>query len=247
MIVSPDRDLSSALPEGTETVVQPEADGTGGAVRAALDLIGARRPSSCSPAITRCLGRGRQALLAAHADAGAAATLMTIELDDPGSYGRIVRDEGGDVERSSRPRSPAKLPAEQLAIREVNTGTYVFDAAPLADALGRSATTTPRASTTSATCCRCCGAAGLRVAAHSPPTTRQPRRQQPRRPRRRRGEARGAILEGHMLAGVTVIDPASTWIDADVEIDTDVRIEPGTLLRGRTGSARARWSARTRR
>jgi bifunctional UDP-N-acetylglucosamine pyrophosphorylase/glucosamine-1-phosphate N-acetyltransferase len=47
-------------------------------------------------------------------------------------------------------------------------------------------------------------------------------------------EARRRLLEAHMLAGVTVADPASTWIDAGVEIAADARIEPGTSLRGRT-------------
>ena len=47
-------------------------------------------------------------------------------------------------------------------------------------------------------------------------------------------EARRRILDRHMLAGVTVVDPGSTWIDADVEIDADVRLEPGTTLRGAT-------------
>jgi bifunctional UDP-N-acetylglucosamine pyrophosphorylase/glucosamine-1-phosphate N-acetyltransferase len=47
-------------------------------------------------------------------------------------------------------------------------------------------------------------------------------------------EARRRILEAHMLAGVTVVDPASTWVDADVEIAADARIEPGTSLRGRS-------------
>src|SRR6476660_5726818 len=50
-------------------------------------------------------------------------------------------------------------------------------------------------------------------------------------------EGRRRILERHMLAGVTVVDPGSTWIDAGVEIGADVRIEPGTSLRGRTAVA----------
>ena len=60
-------------------------------------------------------------------------------------------------------------------------------------------------------------------------------------------EARRQILERHMLAGVTIIDPASTWIDADVEIAADATIEPGTSLRGATSDRRRlRSSARTR-
>ena len=58
-------------------------------------------------------------------------------------------------------------------------------------------------------------------------------------------QARRRILEAHMLAGVTVVDPASTWIDAGVEIAADARIEPGHQpARRRPRSAPARWSAR---
>src|SRR5207253_7145023 len=47
-------------------------------------------------------------------------------------------------------------------------------------------------------------------------------------------EARRRLLEAHMLAGATIVDPASTWVDAGVAIAADVRIEPGTTLRGET-------------
>src|SRR3712207_4802562 len=87
VIVSPDRDLSAALPDGTETVVQPEADGTGGAVRAAIDLVRDSDTvlvlSGDHPLISAEVVRG---LLDAHREAGAAATVMTTILDDPGTY-----------------------------------------------------------------------------------------------------------------------------------------------------------------
>src|SRR6188472_3963644 len=100
VIVSPNHDLSAALPDGTETVVQPEADGTGGAVRAAADavresdeviVLPGDHPLIPTEALTR--------LLAAHREAGAAGTVMTTHMDDPGTYGRVVRDANGDVER----------------------------------------------------------------------------------------------------------------------------------------------------
>src|SRR5687768_16215944 len=98
VIASPDRDLSAALPEGTEVVIQPEADGTGGAMRAAIELIrdsetvvvlSGDHPLISSEVISR--------LLATHAESGAAATVMTFVLDEPGAYGRIVRDAAGDI------------------------------------------------------------------------------------------------------------------------------------------------------
>ena len=61
--------------------------------------------------------------------------MLTIELDDPGSYGRVVRDGEGGVERVVEAKAGGDADADELAIREVNAGTYVFDAAPLAAAL----------------------------------------------------------------------------------------------------------------
>src|SRR4051794_17076756 len=100
-IVSPERDISAGLPEGGETVAQPQPDGTGGALRAALDQIREAETvvvlSGDHPLISSETIAG---LLAAHREAGAVATVMTAILEDPGSYGRIVRDEAsGDLLR----------------------------------------------------------------------------------------------------------------------------------------------------
>ena len=61
--------------------------------------------------------------------------MLTIELDDPGAYGRVVRDPDGEVERVVEAKAAGDASAEELAIREINAGTYAFDAAPLAAAL----------------------------------------------------------------------------------------------------------------
>ena len=74
-------------------------------------------------------------LLEAHESSGAAATMLTIELDDPASYGRVVRDGSGGVERVVEAKAAGDADPEQLAIREINAGTYAFDAAPLRAAL----------------------------------------------------------------------------------------------------------------
>ena len=107
-------------------------------------------------------------LLEAHAASGAAATMLTIELDDPGSYGRVVRDAAGEVERVVEAKAAGDADAEQLAIREINAGTYAFDAAPARRPPSPgSPTTTPRASTTCPTSSRPCA----RPATPSPPTS----------------------------------------------------------------------------
>src|SRR3954451_18359675 len=136
VIVSPDRDLTPGLPSGTETVIQPEPDGTGGAIRAAHDIVRASDTvlilSGDHPLITGEIVAG---MLETHRAADAAATVMTVQLDDPGAYGRIIRDSNGDLERIVETKDPTGVPPDQLAVREVNTGTYAFAAEPLLAAL----------------------------------------------------------------------------------------------------------------
>ena len=112
VIVSPDRDLASGLPEGTETVIQPEADGTGGAVRAAHDIVRDSDTvvvlSGDHPLIT---GEIVSALLETHRAAGAGATVMTVELDDPARLrAHRPRRRRRHRARSSRPRTPRRSP-----------------------------------------------------------------------------------------------------------------------------------------
>src|SRR5882757_8765388 len=121
VIVSPGRDLSPGLPEGVETVEQPESDGTGGAIRAALPLIETSETvlvlSGDVPLISTAT---IDELLAAHAATDAAATMLTIELDDPAAYGRVVRGTGGAVERVVEAKAAGDADPAQLQIREVN-------------------------------------------------------------------------------------------------------------------------------
>lgn len=236
VIVSPHRDLSPGMPGGTETVVQEVADGTGGALRAAAGVIAESETvvvlSGDHPLVSAEIVRE---LLDAHAGSGAAATVMTTELEDPGSYGRIVRSPDGDIERIVEVKQPADATEGELAIREVNTGTYVFAAAPLAEKLGRIGNDNSQGEYYLGDVLPLMRADGLRVAAHVAADSAVNLGVNNRADLALvEAEARRRILEGHMLAGVTVTDPGSTWVDADVEIAADSRIEPGTALRGVT-------------
>ncbi|MQA74245.1 MAG: UDP-N-acetylglucosamine diphosphorylase/glucosamine-1-phosphate N-acetyltransferase [Solirubrobacterales bacterium] len=238
VIVSPDRDLTPGLPTGTETVVQPEANGTGGAVRAAHDIV---RDSDTvvvlSGDVPLISGEVVAALLETHRAADAAATVLSVELEDPGSYGRIVRgDDGdGDVERIVETKHPEGMPAELLAIREINTGTYVFDAPPLVEALDRLAADEATGEYFLPDVLPTFREQGLRVVAHlsSDPNVNLGVNNRADLALVTR-EAQRQILERHMHAGVTVVDPGATWIEAEVEIAADTTIEPGTYLRGAT-------------
>ena len=236
VIVSPDRDLSAALPDGTETVVQPEADGTGGAVRAAAGLV--REAETVvvvpgdHPLISAPLLKG---LLDTHRDAGAAATVMTVELDDPGSYGRVVRNGAGEVERIVETKHPENVAPEVLATKEISTSTFAFDAEALMAALERLSSDNEAGEYYLGDVLPLMRADGATVAAYAAPDP------DANLGVNHRGDlalvtehARDKILQRHMLAGVTVVDPAATWIDADVEIGQDTTIEPGSVLRGAT-------------
>jgi bifunctional UDP-N-acetylglucosamine pyrophosphorylase/glucosamine-1-phosphate N-acetyltransferase len=235
-IVSPGMDLSAGLPADVETVEQPEPDGTGGAIRAAQGLIEASETvlvlSGDVPLLSAATIAG---LLEAHAASPAAATMLTIELDDPAAYGRVVRTGSGDVERVVEAKAAGDADPEQLAIGEINAGTYAFDAAPLAAALAGLSNDNAQGEYYLPDVFPALREAGHTVAAHLADDLAVTMGVNNRVDLAAvEAEARRRLLEAHMLAGVTVVDPGSTWIDAGVEIDADARIEPGTSLRGKT-------------
>jgi bifunctional UDP-N-acetylglucosamine pyrophosphorylase / glucosamine-1-phosphate N-acetyltransferase len=236
VIVSPDSPVPDALPNGTETVVQEQADGTGGALRAALEVIGASDTvvvlSGDHPLVsTEIIAE----LVSTHSDAGAGATVMTTKLENPGSYGRIVRGEDGSVERIVEAKKPGDATLEELQIKEINAGTYAFAGAPLADALGRIDNDNSQGEYYLGDVLPLIREAGLTIAAYESPDPGVNLGVNDRVDlARATEEARNRILERHMRDGVTILDPGATWVDADVEIAPDVTIAPGSSLRGST-------------
>lgn len=236
VIVSPERDLAPGLPNGTETIVQPEPDGTGGAIRAALDVVqGADTVvvlNGDHPLVSAAV---IAELVDAHRRAGAAATVMSVERDDAEELGRIVRDETGEFLRIVETKHAEGIPPEILAIREINTNQFAFDADALAAALVRLGNDNPAGEYYLGDTLPLIRAAGGRVIAHRTDELSVNIGVNDRADLARAAAiARARICENHMLAGVTIVDPAATWIDADVEIASDVTIEPGTVLRGTT-------------
>jgi bifunctional UDP-N-acetylglucosamine pyrophosphorylase/glucosamine-1-phosphate N-acetyltransferase len=236
VIVSPDQDLSAALPEGTETVVQPQPDGTGGAVRAAIDVVRASKTvvviNGDHPLVSAAVIRE---LLEAHRDAAAAATVISVYRDDREQLGRVVRGSDGEFDRIVETKHPEGIPPEVLAIREVNTNQFAFDARALAEALGRLSNDNAAGEYYIGDTLSLIREAGGRVIAHRTDDVRVNLGVNTQVELAHAAEeVRRAILDRHMLAGVRVTDPASTWIDADVAIAADATIEPGTTLRGAT-------------
>ena len=124
VVRSPDMDLGAALPAGTIEAIQPQSDGTGGAVAAALPLLaGSELPvvvlSGDVPLVT---AGSLEEMVAAHVLWETGATMVTAILDDPTGYGRVVRDAAGKVERVAETKVEGDATPEELSINEVNTG-----------------------------------------------------------------------------------------------------------------------------
>jgi len=236
VVDSPGRPLAEILPDGVGLVVQPEANGTGGAVQAAAEAIDPEIPvvvlSGDVPLVS---AEAIAALVAAHEEGGAAATMVTAILDDPSGYGRVVRDNTGAVERVVETKTAGDASPAELEIREVNTGIYAFTGAALLRALPRLTSDNAQGELYLPQVVDLLRAEGERVLAH---VVDDPRVVLGVNDRLALAEVRAlaqrAILERHMLAGVTVVDPATTWVEVDVELGRDVRLEPGTSLRGST-------------
>lgn len=236
VILSPDRDFGDHLPEGVETIFQSSPDGTGGAVRAAIETVRESDEvlvlSGDVPLVSaEVIGQ----LIGAHRAAGAAATVMTAILEDPGSYGRVVRAADGTVERIVETKAPGDATEGELRIREINSGTYIFDGASLTTALDQITNGNAQGEYYLPDVLSVMRVRGEIVAAHIAEDSAINLGVNSRVDLARvEAEARHRIIEDHMLSGVTIVDPATTWIDAGVSIGRDARIEPGTSLRGAT-------------
>ena len=172
--------------------------------------------------------------------------MLTIELDDPGSYGRVVRAASGEVERVVEAKAAGDADPEQLAIREINAGTYAFDAAPLAAALAGLSNDNAQGEYYLPDVFPALREAGHAVAAHLADDLAVTMGVNNRADLAAvEAEARRRILEAHMLAGVTVVDPG---LDLDRRRRRDRRRRPHRArhqpARRDRASAPARSSAR---
>ncbi|MFA4929566.1 MAG: bifunctional UDP-N-acetylglucosamine diphosphorylase/glucosamine-1-phosphate N-acetyltransferase GlmU [Patulibacter sp.] len=239
VVDQPARNLDGHLRAGVDVVEQHgdrHGEGTAGAVVAAVELIDPQRPVVVLAGDVPLVSSASIAALAdAHRESGAAATLLTTELDDPSGYGRVVRDERGTVAKVVETKEPGDATADELLIREVNTGIYAFDGGLLIDALGRVGSDNAQGERYLPDVL-----AILRGDGHDVGGFRSddPNLVRGVNDRVQLGEIREIaqlrIIAAHQRAGVTVVNPASTVIDRDVEIGGDTVIEPGCVLRGTT-------------
>jgi bifunctional UDP-N-acetylglucosamine pyrophosphorylase / glucosamine-1-phosphate N-acetyltransferase len=150
--------------------------------------------------------------------------------DDSRSYGRIVRDDDG---RLARIVEAADASEDELALREVNSGIYVFSAAKLWPVLERLEAHNAQGELYVTDTLGLLVGAGETVAVHVAPDPFEVEGINTRvELAAAAAHLRDRINDAHMLAGVTIVDPATTWIDAEVEIEPDVTIWPNSVLRG---------------
>jgi bifunctional UDP-N-acetylglucosamine pyrophosphorylase / glucosamine-1-phosphate N-acetyltransferase len=231
VVDGPDRPLNGELPDGVELAIQPEANGTGGAVLAAVDHVGDEAVLVLNgdvPLVTADLLRG---LLDAHVTGRVQATLASTELDDPSGYGRVVRRGDGSVARVVETKVIGDATSDELAIREVNAGLYAFDGPALKDALNRLTPDNAQGELYLPSVVELLD----HVAAHSFDDPGAMLGVNDRVELARvRALAQARINAEHMRAGVTLVDPPTTLIDVTVRIGQDTVIQPSTFLRGTT-------------
>lgn len=238
VVDSPTRALAAVLPQGVELAIQSDSHppGTGGAMLAASAFIDPDGPvvvlSGDVPLVSSC---AIEELLEAHLGSGASATIATTALADPSGYGRVVRDQGGALVRVVETKQPGDATEAELEIHEVNTGIYAFAGAALASVLPRLRADNAQNELYLPQALDILRSDGALLAAHVVQDERLVLGVNDQIALARvRALAQRAINERHMLNGVTIVDPSSAQIDVDVEISRDVRIEPGSALKGIT-------------
>ena len=219
-----------------EIVNQDDIPGTGRAVQCAMTQL-AERGELSGPVLIAAsdmplLDAGTlHDLLEFHEASGNGATVLTTILDDPTGYGRIIRDREGNVLRIVEQKDANR---SELAVQEVNTSVYVFEAAVLARSIAGLKSNNAQGEfylTDALEMAKADGNVGA-FAAPDPLTVEGVN------DRVQLSELSKAynrrICERWMRDGVTILDPATTWIEDDVQIARDATILPGSFLQGRT-------------
>ena len=217
---------------------QDEIPGTGRAVACALAALPAELtgPVVVTSGDVPLLDTATlEALVAQHCERGDAVTLLTTELDDPAGYGRVIRAGGPDALAVAGVVEHRDATPEQRAVREINAGVYVFDAAHLRAALATLGTDNDQGEiyltdVVARAHSQGLSASALVVSDHWLVEGCNDRVQLAALG----AELNRRVLRRWMVEGVGVTDPSSTWVDVTVELARDVELEPGALLRGRT-------------
>jgi len=233
VVVRPGDGVADGLPAGIEVAEQREGEGTGAAVLAAREAIESGPVvvlSGDHPLITPELLEG---LLAEHDQQAAGATLLTTDRLDPAGYGRIVRDSSGHVDRIVETKYTDGVSPEELAVEEINLGTYVFEAETLFDALDNVEIVNGERYLTGVF--PVLRQQGGTIAAHMTDDAEAALGVNDRAGLMVAEEAaQRRIIEAHAKRGVTFLHPGTIRVEAGVTIGHDTTIAPGTVLEGST-------------
>ncbi|USS93535.1 bifunctional UDP-N-acetylglucosamine diphosphorylase/glucosamine-1-phosphate N-acetyltransferase GlmU [Fructilactobacillus ixorae] len=222
--------VEAELGKRTEYVVQDQQLGTGDAVLRAEPLLKNAEGTTLvisgdTPLFTATTLKN---LFAYHEDKKATATILTSMAPDPTGYGRIVRNDLGIVEKIVEEKD---ADVEEKAIREINTGVYVFDNQKLFEALHRTNNDNAQGEYYLTDAIEVLKQQGATIAAYKMADFSESMGVNNRVAQAAATKVmQQRINETHMRNGVTIIDPAATYIDADIEIGPDTIIEPGVQL-----------------
>jgi bifunctional UDP-N-acetylglucosamine pyrophosphorylase/glucosamine-1-phosphate N-acetyltransferase len=230
VVVAPDAVDAFA---GETVAVQERPLGTGDSLRAARERIGnAKQLLVVSGDHPRLSDELLRQLVDTHRNSGATATVLSFEPPDPRAYGRIVRDGDGRLQQIVE---HADADEAQRTIGEVNSSIYVFEADTLWPALDQIEPVNAQGELYLTDAVRLLVDGGQEVAVFKAPNANEV---EGVNTRAELAEAaaflRARVNKEHMLAGVTIVDPETTWIDPDVELEPDSTIHPFTILRGKS-------------
>ena len=219
--------------DGVSVAVQEEPRGTGDAAAAARPALegfdGDVLVVSGDAAAIR--PQSLQALLETHRREQASATVLAFERADPGDYGRVVRDADGGLQAIVEAKDASE---EELALTEINSSIYVFAAAKLWPALDRLRPENAQGELYLTDTIRDLVSEGERVAVYVDDDDAEVGVNTRVELAATAAVLRDRINDAHMLAGATIVDPKTTWIDPAVELEPDTTIQPFTVLRGAT-------------
>ncbi len=226
--------VKSYLGSAADYVLQEQQLGTGHAVKMAKDMLGKEEGTTIvicgdTPLVTKETLEG---LMELHESRGAAATVLTAHMDNPAGYGRVIRSSEGSVTKIVEQKD---CNPEEDAVQEINTGTYCFDNAKLFAALDKVTNKNAQQEYYLTDVIGIFREAGETIEAYM---TYDAAESIGVNDRVALSEAEGfmrqRLVRKHMLNGVTIIDPSSTYIGADVTIGSDTVLYPGTMLKGNT-------------
>lgn len=216
------------------TALQAQQNGTGHAVRIAVEALGELDGTVVvlNGDVPLLRAQTLQDLVEAHESAGAAATVLGASVPDPTGLGRLVRDADGGLSRIVEERDATP---EQRAIREINAGIYAFDAAALRTALAKLTTDNDQGEEYLTDVFELFVTEGSPVRVHLAADATETLGCNDRAELASlRALLRDRINLGLMRDGVTIVDPATTWVDATVTVERDALLEPNVQLRGAT-------------